>query len=55
MVVTTYTEEERRVQRTDKFFEMINGKLLEVGTDEYNDNVRRQREQRISQGCVPCK
>ena len=54
MVITTYTEEERMTQRTDKFYEMIGGKLLEVGTDEYNDGVRKQREQRILQGSVPC-
>lgn len=34
--VHTYTEEERREARNDKFYEMINGHLVEVGTDEYN-------------------
>lgn len=33
--VHTYTEEERREARNDKFYEVINGRLVEVGTDEY--------------------
>lgn len=34
--VHIYTEEERREARTDTFYEVINGKLMEVGTHEYN-------------------
>ena len=40
--VHTYTEEERREARTDKFYEMINGRLVEVGTNEYNSLCARK-------------
>lgn len=32
-----YTEEERREARNDTFYEVVRGKLLEVGSREYSE------------------
>jgi len=32
-----YTEEERREARNDTFYEVVGGKLLEVGSREYRE------------------
>lgn len=32
-----YTEEERREARNDTFYEVVGGKLLEVGSCEYSE------------------